>query len=61
MGKIFKVGCLGIIALFVIGIIAAVQTVILGRFYNVYTINAKSEAQRYALLELKESEVKDIN
>lgn len=42
---------------FINGVINAVQSFILNKYFNIYTINAENEAARYALLELKDSDV----
>lgn len=41
-------------------IIAMIQSVIFGKYCNEYTINAKSEAKRLALLEINESKIQMI-
>jgi len=45
---------------FVSGVIGVIQSLILNKYYNINTINAKSEASRLALLELQESSVECI-
>ena len=42
---------------FVNGVIGIVQSFILNKYYNIYTINAKNEAARLAALEFHETEV----
>ena len=38
----------------------AIQSIILNKFYNIYTMNAHDEAARFALLKVQESSVKNL-
>ncbi len=42
---------------FINGLIGVLQNIWLNKYYNIYTINAQSEAARIALLEIKEASV----
>ncbi len=42
------------------GLFGALQTLILSKFYNTYTINADAEAKRFALLEVQEEKVEKL-
>ena len=42
---------------FINGVIGSVVNVIIGKYWNIHTINAKSEAARISMLEAKEAKV----
>ena len=49
---------------FINGVINVIQTIILNKYFNIYTINAKNEASRFAMLEIKEKDIvslKDVD